>query len=232
MMTSETMEDYLKAIYEVERTEGPPVSTSAVATLLDVTPPTASSMLKKLAEQGLVDREEFAGVELTDTGEAVALEVIRHHRLLECFLAEHLDYDWADVHEEADALEHHISEEFEQRLAAVLDDPSVDPHGDPIPGPDLEPLAADETTPLSAVESGRRVVVVRVEDREPEELRYLASQGIEPGCEIEFRERTPLDTYVVAGDAGDLQLPESVADAIRVRAADGQATSTQREVSS
>ena len=226
------MEDYLKAIYEIERSAGPPVSTSAVAENLGVTPPTASSMLKKLAERDLVDREEFAGVELSDMGEAVALEVIRHHRLLECFLADHLDYDWADVHDEADALEHHISEEFERRLAELLGDPVVDPHGDPIPGPDLEPLAADETTPLSDVETGVELMVARVEDRAPEELRYLAEHGIEPGSEIELRERTPLDTYVVVGDAGVVQLPESVAGTIRLKRVDGRTSSDAGEVSS
>jgi DtxR family Mn-dependent transcriptional regulator len=165
-------------------------------------------------------------------GETVALEVIRHHRLLECFLADHLDYDWADVHEEADALEHHISEEFEQRLAELLNDPVVDPHGDPIPGPDLEPLAADETTPLSEVETDVPLLVARVEDRAPEELRYLAEHGIEPGSEIELRERTPLDTYVVAGEAGEVQLPQSVADTIRLQRVDGRPSRDAGEVSS
>src|SRR6056297_1082078 len=141
-MLSAKMEDYLKAIYEVKQREGEPVSTSAVAELLDVEPPTVTSMMEKLESRGLVDREKYKGVELTDEGETVALEVLRHHRLLEAYLAEHLDYDWSAVHDEAERLEHHISEEFERRVAAALGDPDVDPHGDPIPDADLEPVDA------------------------------------------------------------------------------------------
>jgi len=127
-MLSAKMEDYLKAIYEISQREGEPVSTSAIAEYLDVTPPTATSMMEKLAERSLVDREKYSGVELTPEGETVALEGLRHHRLIETYLAEHLDYDWAEVHDEADRLEHHISEAFERRVAEKLDDPEVDPH--------------------------------------------------------------------------------------------------------
>jgi Mn-dependent DtxR family transcriptional regulator len=111
-MLSAVMEDYIKAIYAIEKETGDRVSTSALADYLDVTPPTVSSMIKKLEERGLVDREEYKGVTLTDEGEVVALEILRHHRLLESFLTEALDYDWADVHDEADRLEHHVSDEL------------------------------------------------------------------------------------------------------------------------
>jgi DtxR family Mn-dependent transcriptional regulator len=121
-MLSAKMEDYLKAIYEITQREGEPVSTSSVAELLEVTPPTVTSMMEKLEERGLIEREKYSGAHLTREGETVALEVLRHHRLLETYLAEQLGYDWTEVHEEADRLEHHISEEFEQRVARLLGD--------------------------------------------------------------------------------------------------------------
>src|SRR6056297_1066903 len=124
-MLSDVMEDYLKAIYILQELDDPPVSTSEIAEYLDVTPPTVTSMVEKLDDRGLVEREKYTGVELTEEGVTVALEVLRHHRLLEAYLTEHLDYDWSEVHDEADRLEHHISEKFERRLADLLDDPDV-----------------------------------------------------------------------------------------------------------
>ncbi|MFB6168459.1 MAG: metal-dependent transcriptional regulator [Haloferacaceae archaeon] len=216
-MLSDVMEDYLKVIYELQAEEGPPVSTSAIAEATGKTPPTVTSMLESLAERGLVAREKYEGVELTPEGETVALEVVRHHRLLEAYLAEALDYDWSEVHDEADALEHHISEEFERRVAAKLGDPEVDPHGDPIPGADLEPVE-DDTTPLSAHAAGDRVVVARVRDRDEDELAYLAEAGIEPGVALDVRDVTPIGVYVVAHADGERHLPANVAETIRVRA--------------
>jgi DtxR family Mn-dependent transcriptional regulator len=220
-MLSDVMEDYLKVIYELQAEEGPPVSTSAIAEATGKTPPTVTSMLESLAERGLVEREKYKGVELTPEGETVALEVLRHHRLLEAYLAEALDYDWSEVHDEADALEHHISEEFERRVAAKLGDPEVDPHGDPIPGADLEPVE-DDTTPLAAHETGDRVVVARVRDRDEGELAYLAKAGIEPGVALDLVDVTPIGVYVVAHADGERHLPANVAETIRVRAAEGE----------
>src|SRR6056297_3962162 len=148
-MLSDVMEDYLKSIYALQTEDGEPVSTSALADYLDVTSPTVTSMVEKLEDRGLVEREKYKGGELTNEGRTVALEVLRHHRLLEAYLTEHLDYSWSQVHEEADALEHHISEEFERRLAEALGDPQVDPHGDPIPSADLQPPEGDDAEPLS-----------------------------------------------------------------------------------
>lgn len=224
-MLSDVMEDYLKAIYSLQREQGPPVGTSALAEYLDVTPPTVTSMVEKLAERGLVEREKYKGVELTAEGETVAIEVLRHHRLLEAFLADHLDYEWSEVHDEADALEHHISEEFEQRLAAKLGDPTVDPHGDPIPGADLEPPAHPDTEVLADHEEGDRVVVARVSDRQDEELRYLADAGIEPGTELELVERAPIGMYVVRVGDDTVHLPDDVAATIRVRNVDHEVPS-------
>jgi len=211
------MEDYLKAIYVLQREAGPPVRTSALADYLDVTPPTVTSMLEKLDERGLVNREKYKGVELTPEGEAVALEVLRHHRLLESYLAEHLDYTWSEVHDEADALEHHISEEFERRVAAALGEPRVDPHGDPIPSEDLSPLEADDTVALADVAEGATVTVARVSDRDEEELAYLAEHGVEPGVALDVVEVTPIDTVVVRVGGADVHLPTRVATGIRVR---------------
>ncbi|NIB99022.1 metal-dependent transcriptional regulator [Halobacterium sp. R2-5] len=227
-MLSDVMEDYLKAVYALEREHGPPVKTSAIADYLDVTPPTVTSMVEKLEERGLLAREKYKGVELTPEGETVALEVLRHHRLLEAFLADHLDYSFDEVHDEADALEHHISEEFERRLARKLDDPTVDPHGDPIPGADLEPPEHPETAALADHEAGDRVVVAQVDDRNSEELRYLRDAGIEPGTELAVREHAPIGLFVVDVDGDDVHLPDRVAAAIRVRAVDAPAGEVTR----
>jgi len=219
-MLSDAMEDYLKAIYRLQSEDGAPVSTSAIADEVDKTAPTVTSMVQKLTDRGLLEREKYKGVELTPEGETVALEVLRHHRLLEAYLAEHLDYSWTDVHEEADALEHHISEEFERRVAEALGDPEVDPHGDPIPSAELHPLGGDETTPLSDHESGDRVVVGRVRDRDEAELAYLDAAGIRPGTELEIVDVAPFGMVTVRVGDEEQSLPESVARTIRVRPVD------------
>ena len=215
---SDVMEDYLKSIYTIQAESGPPVSTSAVADMLGKTPPTVTSMLGKLEERGLVSREKYKGVELTHEGETVALEIIRHHRLLEAYLAEHLDYDWSEVHDEADALEHHISEEFERRVAEALGDPEVDPHGDPIPTADLTPLDVDDSTRLDAHGVGDELRITRVSDRDEEELQYLADAGLTPGTRLEVVDVAPFGmvTVRVAGRERDQSLPEAVARSIRV----------------
>ena len=219
-MLSPEMEDYLKAIYDLQRDGAETVSTSAIADLLDVTSPTATSMMEKLEERGLVEREKYKGVTLTTEGETVALEVLRHHRLIETYLAERLGYDWADVHDEADRLEHHISEEFERRVAEALDDPEVDPHGDPIPNDALDPLEDDEAT-LAEFEEGDRVVVKRVRDRDPDGLAYLQDVGVTPGTTLTVAEVAPIGLVTVRfADGSTTSLPDGVAETIRVEAAD------------
>jgi len=216
-MFSDVMEDYLKAIYVLQAEGDPPVSTSAIAEYLDKTPPTVTSMVGKLEDHALVDREKYKGVELTAEGETVALEVIRHHRLLETYLTEQLDYSWSEVHEEADRLEHHISEEFERRVAETLDYPTVDPHGDPIPDADLEPLGEDESVSLTEFETGTHVVVTRVSDRNDEELAYLEDAGITPGTELVVADIAPFGMVTVElPGGGEQSLPESIARSIRV----------------
>ena len=219
-MLSDVMEDYLKAIYVLQSEQGPPVSTSAIAEYVEKTPPSVTDMLGKLEDRGLVEREPYQGAELTPDGEAVALEVVRHHRLLEAFLADQLDYDWSDVHDEADALEHHISEEFERRVAEALGDPTVDPHGDPIPSADLDPVDEGSGPRLSDHVEGERVVVARVSDRDEEELEYLADAGITPGTELDIVDVAPFGMITVATPAGEQSLPAEIARSIRVRTAE------------
>ena len=220
-MLSDAMEDYLKAIYVLQSEDGPPVATSAVAEYLGKTPPTVTSMMEKLADRGLIEREKYRGVELTEEGRTVALEVIRHHRIVEAYLAEHLDYDWADVHEEADTLEHHISEELERRMAAVLENPEVDPHGDPIPTESLDPVEEAGAARLAEFEEGNRVVVSRVPHRNQEELDYLSDAGITPGTELEIVDVAPFGmvTVRIVGDEGEQSLPQEIAEAVSVRPA-------------
>lgn len=188
--TAEGAENYAKAIYQLQGREPGSVGTGAIAERVGVTPASASAMLRRLADDGLVELAPYRGVRLTKRGEQVALEVIRHHRLLELFLAEVLGMPWDRVHEEAEVLEHHISEELEELIAAKLGQPARDPHGDPIPSAELN-LAADETGALSELEVGADAVFERVSDSDPEMLRYLDSRGIRPGTRLRVSGREP-----------------------------------------
>jgi DtxR family Mn-dependent transcriptional regulator len=189
---SEAIEDYAKAIYALQRRAGGEegVSTNDLAERLGVTAASVSAMLKKLAERGLVVHERYRGVLLTEDGERVALEVLRHHRLLELYLAEHLGVPWDRVHEEAEALEHVISEDLEARIAAKLGNPTHDPHGDPIPDADLV-MHEGETRSLAELSPGARGRFVRVSDSDPAMLRYLDSRGVKLGDGFEVVERQP-----------------------------------------
>jgi DtxR family transcriptional regulator, Mn-dependent transcriptional regulator len=199
---SSAVQDYAKAIYALQaRGEGEPVATNDLAARLGVTPASASSMVRKLDDLGLVDLEPYRGVRLTREGERVALEVLRHHRLLELYLAEHLGVPWDRVHEEAEALEHVISEDLEARIAAKLGDPTHDPHGDPIPSADLAIDEAD-TRSLESLDAGTRGRFVRVSDSDSAMLRYLDERGIALGDDLEVVERQPFGgplTVVIGG---------------------------------
>jgi DtxR family transcriptional regulator, Mn-dependent transcriptional regulator len=188
---SDAIEDYAKAIYALARRspEGV-VSTNALAERLHVTAPSVSAMVKKLDERGLVEHVPYKGVRLTDDGERVALEVMRHHRLLELYLVEHLGVPWDRVHEEAEALEHAISEGLEERIAAKLGHPTHDPHGDPIPDAELH-IDEGETRPLTDLEVGDRGRFVRVSDADPDMLRYLDARGVRLGDRFQVVERQP-----------------------------------------
>lgn len=198
---TEAVEDYVKGIYALERREAGPVANSALAGRLGVSPGTATAMVKRLVELGLAEHEPYRGVTLTGSGERAALEVIRHHRLIESYLAEALGMPWDKVHDEAEVLEHYISEELEERIAVALGDPSHDPHGDPIP--DRKLALAEESTGLALAElaPGQRGTFSRVSDSDPELLRYLDQRGIRPGAEITVRERDPFgDALMIVVD--------------------------------
>jgi len=186
---SHQAEDYLKAIYLLGL-EGK-ATTQALSEALEVTPASVSGMLKKLAEAGLVSHKPYFGAVLTPAGERVALEIVRHHRLLELYLTESLGYTWDEVHAEADRLEHVISEDFEARISSLLGDPHYDPHGHPIPRldgslPDSEGLA------LSSYRAGTQVCVVRVTDQDSAFLRYLAEIGLKPGARVRVLRVEPM----------------------------------------
>ncbi len=189
---SEAIEDYAKAIYALARRGDRAVTTTALAERLGVTAGSVSAMVKKLDERGLAKHEPYRGVQLTAEGERVALEVMRHHRLLELYLAEHLGVPWDRVHEEAEALEHVLSEDLEARIAAKLGDPTHDPHGDPIPDANLV-IDEGHTCALSDMPLGARGRFVRVSDADPDMLRYLDGRGISLGDELELVDRQPFD---------------------------------------
>lgn len=188
--SSEAVENYAKAIYALEQRTGEPVTTNDLADRMDVTPASASSMVRKLADSGLVEHLPYHGVQLTENGRLLALEVLRHHRLLELYLVEHLGVPWDRVHEEAEALEHVLSEDLEARIAAKLGNPTRDPHGDPIPTADLviDETGAGSLADLAVGDGGR---FVRVSDSDPEMLRYLSERGIDIGDDLEVLDRQP-----------------------------------------
>jgi DtxR family Mn-dependent transcriptional regulator len=189
---STAVQDYAKAIWALAQRSDHPVSTSAIAERLDVAPASASAMVKRLESLGLVSREPYHGVRLTRAGERVALEVVRHHRLLELYLAEALGMPWDQVHAEAEVLEHAISPELSELIAQKLGDPTIDPHGDPIPTRDGR-IDTSPTRPLADLADGEHGRFVRVSDADPEMLRYLAGRGISPGDRFEVVSREPFD---------------------------------------
>ena len=188
---SDAVENYAKAIYALQQ-RSETVTTNAIAERLGVTAASASGMIKKLDSLGLVSHVPYKGVELTEDGERLALEVIRHHRLLELYLTDQLGVPWDRVHEEAEVLEHVLSEELEELIAAKLGHPTVDPHGDPIPTADLV-IEERPTSSLADLNPGARATFVRISDSDPEMLRYLAERGIAPGDDFEVIDKQPFD---------------------------------------
>jgi DtxR family transcriptional regulator, Mn-dependent transcriptional regulator len=200
MALTKSMQDYIKFIYELEQTEGR-ANTSRLAELMEVADASATNMVKRLAELGLVERKPYKGVTLTPAGEKVALEVLRHHRLIELYLAKALGYPWEKVHAEAEKLEHVISEYFEDRVDQLLGHPTVDVHGSPIPTKDGE-IEEQDYVPLEGVKVGERVVVKRVLDRDPKMLSYLSKIGLTLDVEIEVTGRHPFEGPITI-DAGN-----------------------------
>jgi DtxR family Mn-dependent transcriptional regulator len=190
-MLSQAIEDYLKAIHFLQLTDKK-VSTSAIAERLGVAQASVTGMIKKMAEMRLVEHSPYQGVELTPAGEKIALEIIRHHRLLELYLAEAMGYSWDKVHDEAEKLEHVISEEFEDKIDEFLGRPTADPHGAPIPTKDGQ-MPAMGGFALSQAEAGDCVVVRMVSDRDAEKLRYFGKMGLYPNIELEVIEKAPFN---------------------------------------
>lgn len=202
-MPTATVEDYLKQILIGELgAPGERVSTGALATALGVTPGSVTAMVKTLAESGHVAYEAYAGATLTDTGRRLALHVLRRHRLIELFLVEVLRYDWSEVHEEAERLEHAVSDRLVERIDEMLGRPSVDPHGDPIPDARGE-LRGQPIVPLGEGDAGRRYRVARIADQEPEFLRWIERLGLAPGSPLRRVGRdAAADTVEVELDGG------------------------------
>jgi len=199
---SQSTQDYLKSIYYLTET-GTSASTKDLSTRLNLAPPSITGMLKKLssAEPPLVNYRKHQGASLTEVGLQAALEVIRHHRLLETWLVETLGYKWDEVHEEACRLEHVISEDFEKRIAAALGNPVRDPHGELIPGADLH-LPEDESRSLSSLRPPQQAIIIRVNASDPELLRYLDELGFVPQTQIEVKANSPFEGNLTIDLAG------------------------------
>ncbi len=197
---SRSVEDYLKAIYRLSE-DGRPASTSQIAEILSLAPPSVSGMVKRLSELGLLTHEPYRGVTLTEEGRHEAVRVVRRHRLIEAYLVARLGYTWDSVHDEAERLEHAVSDELVERMAAALDHPAVDPHGDPIPDA-FGAIARPSLTPLAELPVGADAEIRRVDTSDAERLRYFASAGLVPGARVHVLEREPFSgpmTLEIAG---------------------------------
>jgi DtxR family Mn-dependent transcriptional regulator len=195
-----SVEDYLKSIYHLSANGGF-AATSDIAEMLAVAPPSVSGMVKRLSEAGLIEHVPYRGVQLTAQGRRAALRMVRRHRILESYLVQHLGYDWDDVHEEAERLEHAVSDALIDRMASRLGDPQYDPHGAPIPtaAGDIEEA---EFVTLADAQPGKSYEIRQVEDRDPAKLRFLAELGLVPGTRIVVAARQPFNgpTSVRVGD--------------------------------
>lgn len=198
---STAVEDYLKVIYAFEEREEGKITTTRLAERLGVSASSVSGMVRKLCQLDLLEHARYGTIEFTDTGRRVALGVVRRHRLIELYLVSELGYSWDEVHDEAEVLEHALSEELEELIATKLGNPTVDPHGDPIPSRELE-LAETDAPLLAELEPGERATFVRVSDADPEMLRFLGERNIVPGTGLELVERQPFDgpLFVRAGE--------------------------------
>ena len=182
-MYTKAIENYLKAIYEIQKEQGK-VSTNSLSEKLNVAPASITSMIKKLSEKKLITHKRYQGVKLTQAGQKISLEVIRHHRLVELYLAEALGVPWDQVHKEAEKWEHVLSEDLEDRMDAALGHPTRDPHGSPIPSRDGTILELD-SIPLADLGPGQSGVVAEVSDHDPDLLRYVGKMGLYPKIKVE-----------------------------------------------
>lgn len=213
------VEDYLKTIYELEARSGA-AATSEIAARLSLTPASVTGMVRRLARQGLLTHEPYRGVRLTELGRRNALRILRRHRILETYLSQVLGFPWDEVHEEAERLEHAASDALIERMAAALEHPESDPHGAPIPTADGK---IDERShiALSDLDVGESAVMVRVSDKNPSMLRYLAEIGLQPGVSLRLLERAPFDGPITVRIAGsELAIGPSLAAQVLVVHAD------------
>lgn len=199
-----SVEDYLKAIYRLSP-EGRPASTSEIAHLLELSAPSVSGMVKRLSELGLLEHLPYKGVQLTAEGRRAALRMVRRHRLIEAYLVEFLRYSWDTVHEEAERLEHAVSDTLVERMAAALGNPATDPHGDPIPTADGS-VQEPASTPLASLDVGDTAAIVRVAEGDSERLRYLATLGLRPGAIVTVLDRQPFGGPVTIETRGEVQV--------------------------
>ncbi|EEI62274.1 metal-dependent transcriptional regulator [Corynebacterium glucuronolyticum] len=214
-------QDYLKAIYDHEERSSTPATLTKVAEVVGQKPSTASEAIKRLASIGLVNHERYQGITLTEEGSRIALAMARRHRILETFLVETLGYTWDEVHEEADVLEHAVSDRFLERLDAQLGYPTHDPHGDPIPAADGT-IAQTATVPLSRVAPGTGIRIARIGDSDPELLRYLAEQNILPGHIIDMPEPPVAGIAHVLVDGAAVAVAEAALGEIFVSAGEAE----------
>ena len=209
------VEDYLKAIYDIELA-GSAAATNDIAQRLSIAPASVSGMVRRLADQGLIEHERYRGVRLTDAGRRAALRTLRRHRVIEAYLARALGYPWDRVHEEAERLEHAASDELIDRMAAAIGEPTVDPHGAPIPTREGSVVERQHVT-LADLAIGQRACVVRVSDEDAERLRYLAELDIVLGVELEVTARAPYDGPItILLDGGERVVGPALASQVRV----------------
>jgi DtxR family Mn-dependent transcriptional regulator len=215
-MESRVVENYLKAVFNAREWSDEPVTVGALATRLSLSPSTVSELVRKLTERGLLSHARYGAIELTAEGQRIALAMVRKHRLIETFLVDYLGYTWDEVHEEAEILEHAVSDTFIDRLAGRLGEPDHDPHGDPIPRSDGT-LPDDDQLRLDTVDEGVRARVARVSDSDPELLRQLDQLGITIGTTLTVNRRHDVTgTIDVVHDGASVALDLTTAYAIRV----------------
>jgi DtxR family Mn-dependent transcriptional regulator len=200
-----THQDYLKAIYML-LSRGQEASNSAIAQALRVAPASATNMVKRLAEAGLIEHTPYRGVQLTAAGQQAALEMVRHHRLIELFLHDILDMPWDQVHAEAERLEHAISEEVEEAIARKLGYPAFDPHGDPIPDRDGRLAEVASGRPLTELAPGRAARLARVHAQDAQRLRYLGELGLYPGAQVAVLEQSPFQGPLLVDIGGQRRM--------------------------
>jgi DtxR family transcriptional regulator, Mn-dependent transcriptional regulator len=197
---TEAVENYLKAIYNLSIEDPAGATQHRIAEMVGVSISGVSKMLRTMEKSELIEYSPYHPVKLTERGAKVAIEIIRHHRLLELYLVKSLGYSWEDVHREADRLEHYISEQMEERIETLLGFPTVDPHGDPIPTRDGHMPAVSCIT-LASQPVGARVIVRRVTDEYEDLLRYLAARGVRPGVQLTISDREPFGGSIVIDSA-------------------------------